>query len=92
MDDKKSDYTYGERSIYYFGTGNDPFVLRTENTKNGPLGKQDTKENLAWDNKDVLRIEVVVPNAPLSSYMSFNVTDEFGVTHTCTDIKYTLAG
>ena len=92
MDDKKSDYTYGERSIYYFGTGNDPFVLRTENTKNGPLGKQDIKENLAWDNKNVLRIEVVVPNAPLSSYMSFNVTDEFGVTHTCTDIKYTLAG
>lgn len=92
MDDKKSDYTYGERSIYYFGTGNDPFVLKTENTKNGPLGKQDTKENLVWDNKNVLRIEVVVPNAPLSSYMDFNVTDELGVSHTCTDIKYSPTG
>jgi hypothetical protein len=39
MDDKKSDYTYGERSIYHYGTDNDPFVLRTENTKNGPNGK-----------------------------------------------------
>jgi hypothetical protein len=35
MDDKKSDYIYGERSIYSFGDNTDPFVLRTENTKNG---------------------------------------------------------
>jgi hypothetical protein len=39
MDDKKSDYLYGERSIYHYGSDNDPFVLKTENTKNGPNGK-----------------------------------------------------
>lgn len=90
MDDKKSDYLYGERSIYHFGGANcnDPFVLKTENTKNGPLGKQDTKENRVWNNKDVLRIEVVLPNTTLSSYMNFDVTDSNGDVHSCTDIKY----
>lgn len=88
MDDKKSDYTYGERSIYYFGTGNDPFVLRTENTKNGPNGKQDTAENCVWDNGNVVRIEIVLPNTRLSSYMDFNVTDTDNSIHPCTDIKY----
>lgn len=88
MDDKKSDHIYGERSIYHFGTDNDPFVLRTENTKNGPNGKQDTSDHCVWDNKDVLRIEVVLPNTRLSSYMDFNVTDTNGSTHACTDIKY----
>lgn len=92
MDDKKSDYTYGERSIYYFGSGNDPFVLKTENTKNGPLGKQDTKENRVWDNKNVLRIEVVLPNTTLTSYMDFNVTDTNGITHACSDVKYDEKG
>ena len=92
MDDKKSDYTYGERSIYYFGTGNDPFVLRTENTKNGPNGKQDTSEHCVWDNKDVLRIEIVLPNTRLSSYMDFEVTDTDGSKHSCTDIKYDESG
>lgn len=91
MDDKKSDYTYGERSIYHFGTDNDPFVLKTENTKNGPLGKQDTAANRVWDNANVLRIEVVLPNTTLSSYMNFNVTDGTG-THSCTDIKYDSKG
>lgn len=92
MDDKKSDYTYGERSIYYFGSGNDPFVLKTENTKNGPLGKQDIKENRVWDNKNVLQIEVVLPNTTLTSYMDFNVTDTGGNTHSCSDIKYDERG
>jgi hypothetical protein len=92
MDDKKSDYTYGERSIYYFGSGNDPFVLKTENTKNGPLGKQDTAANRVWDNKDVLRIEVVLPNTTLTSYMDFAVTDTNGTVHDCTDIKYKQNG
>ena len=92
MDDKKSDYTYGERSIYHFGNDNDPFVLRTENTKNGPNGKQDTSDHCVWDNKDVLRIEVVLPNTRLSSYMDFNVTDTQGNTHLCTDIKYDEKG
>lgn len=87
MDDKKSDHIYGERSIYHYGTDNDPFVLRTENTKNGPNGKQDTSANCVWDNKDVLRIEVVLPNTRLTSYMDFNVTDTGGNSHPCTDIK-----
>lgn len=91
MDDKKSDHVYGERSIYYFGSGNtagnDPFVLKTENTKNGPKGKQDTAANRVWDNDNVLRIEVILPNTTLTSYMNFNVTDPTG-THLCTDIKY----
>lgn len=91
MDDKKSDYIYGERSIYHFGTGNDPFVLKTENTKNGANGKQDTDANCVWDNKNVLRIEIVLPNTTLSSYMDFNITDSAG-THACTDIKYNEAG
>ena len=92
MDDKKSDYTYGERSIYHFGNDNDPFVLRTENTKNGPNGKQDTSDHCVWDNKNVLRIEVVLPNTRLSSYMDFNVTDTQGNAHLCTDIKYDEKG
>lgn len=91
MDDKKSDYTYGERSIYYFGNGSDPFVLKTENTKNGVNGKQDTAANRVWDNKDVLRIEVVLPNTTLTSYMNFSVVDG-GTTHSCTDIKYDSKG
>lgn len=92
MDDKKSDYTYGERSIYHFGNGNDPFVLKTENTKNGPLGKQDTDANRVWDNNNVLRIEVVLPNTTLTSYMDFDVTDTNGAVHACTDVKYKANG
>ena len=92
MDDKKSDHVYGERSIYHYGSDNDPFVLRTENTKNGPNGKQDTSDHCVWDNKDVLRIEVVLPNTRLSSYMDFKVTDTDGSSHDCTDIKYDAKG
>ena len=92
MDDKKSDHIYGERSIYYFGNGNDPFVLKTENTKNGPNGKQDTSDHCVWDNNKVLRIEVVLPNTRLSSYMDFNITDTDGSQHSCTDIKYDESG
>jgi len=104
MDDKKSDYTYGERSIYFFGNGTDPFVLKTENTKSGANGKQDTKENCVWDNKNVLQIEVVLPNQKLTSYMDFNVpasvtkdengeiVDSSGSSVPCTDIKYDVKG
>ena len=73
MDDKKSDFLYGERSIYAFGNYDDPFVMKTENTKNGPNGKQDTKENRVWDNSNVLRIEVVLLNNELTSFMDYNV-------------------
>ena len=61
MDDKKSDYTYGERSIY--AVPSDPFCL-TQSHKD-----EDTKDNRVWSNSDVLRIEIVGSNVPLSSYM-----------------------
>lgn len=68
MEDKKSDFNYGERSIYNIAT--DPFCL-TELHKN-----DDTSANLGWDNKDVLRIEVVGSNTTYTSYMSHdNFTD-----------------
>jgi hypothetical protein len=64
MDDKKSDFTYGERSIYK-ADPNDPFCLKTINKD------KDTNENLIWDNKDVLRIEVLNVNDLHTSYMAF---------------------
>jgi hypothetical protein len=39
MDDKKSDFVFGERSIYSFGDNTDPFVMNIDNTKNGINGK-----------------------------------------------------
>lgn len=69
MDDKKSDYTYGERSIYYYSDPSDPFVLCRRNipmsNKNPdglrPAGsdKFDNKDNRIWDNSSVVRIEVL---------------------------------
>ena len=67
MDDKKSDYTYGERSIY--AVPSDPFCL-TDTYKS-----EDTKENRVWSNSNVLRIEVVGSNVPFSSYMTDNNFD-----------------
>ena len=61
MDDKKSDYTYGERSIY--AVAKDPFCLTT------PYKSFDTKQNRRWDNSNVLRIEVLSSNTQYSSYM-----------------------
>ena len=62
MDDKKSDYTYGERSIY--AVPSDPFCLTTT------YKNEDTNENRVWSNENVLRIEVVGSNVPFSSYMT----------------------
>jgi len=62
MDDKKSDYNYGERSIYAVPA--DPFCL-TQTHKS-----EDTKENRVWNNNNVLRIEVVGSNVPFTSYMT----------------------
>lgn len=99
MDDKKSDYTFGERSIYSFGNNTDPFVMNVDNTKGGKNGKQDTAANRVWNNKDVLRVEVVLPNYELTSYMDFNVAANYvideqgnvqtssGSTVPCTNIK-----
>ena len=60
MDDKKSDFLYGERSIYKVPA--DPFCLTTTHAKD------DTKANKIWDNGNVLRIEVLESNNRYSSY------------------------
>lgn len=78
MDDKKSDYIYGERSIY--AVPSDPFCL-TNLHKN-----DDTDENCVWDNKNVLRVEVLGSNDPFTSYMTHDnfesvVTIEDETTH-----------
>lgn len=66
MDDKKSDFLYGERSIYKIPA--DPFCLTTTHAND------DTAANKIWDNSNVLRMEVLESNHPFSSYMS---TDGF---------------
>ena len=71
MDDKKSDYCYGERSIYYTEDPSDPFCLKTKNRK------LDSNENKVWDNSKVLQVEVVYPNSPLTSYVSKLVASEY---------------
>jgi hypothetical protein len=64
MDDKKSDFSYGERSIYAIPS--DPFCLTV------PHKDEDTNANKVWDNGKVLRIEVVGSNVPFTSYMTHN--------------------
>lgn len=64
MEDKKSDYSYGERSIY--SVPSDPFCLTNIHKDD------DTKQNRVWNNKNVLRIEVVGSNVPFTSYMTHN--------------------
>lgn len=71
MDDKKSDFVYGERSIYYTDDPTDPFCMKIENKK------KDDKENKVWDNKNVLQIEVVYPNSPLTSYSSKSIASSY---------------
>lgn len=59
MDDKKSDYLYGERSIY--SAPNDPFCFYSKKSQWGggvPL----------WDNKNVIRIEFVDNSHPISTF------------------------
>ena len=82
MDDKKSDFIYGERSIYSFLNNDDPFVMNVDNTKNGvnytinSKGNrkgQDIDANRVWTNKNVLRIEIVLPNTNITSYLGMNV-------------------
>lgn len=81
MDDKKSDFCYGERSIY--AVPSDPFCLTNTHKDD------DTNDNLVWDNGNVLRVEVVGSNVPFSSYMTHNgftniVEIEDEVTHKVT--------
>ena len=62
MEDKSSDYCYGERSIY--NVAKDPFCLTT------PHKNDDSDANKIWDNKNVLRFEVLDINSAYTSYMS----------------------
>lgn len=64
MEDKKSDFNFGERSIYK-ADPTDPFCLKTANKK------ADTAANRVWDNDNVLRIEVLDINDLFTSYMSW---------------------
>lgn len=64
MEDKKSDFNYGERSIYR-ADPSDPFCLKLENKK------ADTAANRIWDNNNVLRIEVLDINDVFTSYMNW---------------------
>lgn len=59
MDDKKSDYVYGERSIY--NKADDPFRLK------GDAPKKEQMECL-WDNKNTLQIEILAVNTPYVNY------------------------
>lgn len=68
MDDKKSDYNYGERSIY--AVPSDPFCLTNTHKDD------DIDTNLVWDNKNVLRVEVVGSNVPFTSYMTHQDFDK----------------
>jgi len=62
MEDKGSDFCYGERSIY--AVAKDPFCLTTTHKND------DTDANKIWDNKNVLRFEVLDINSLFTSYMS----------------------
>ena len=62
MEDKKSDYNYGERSIYNVAT--DPFCLTVTHSKD------DTVKNRIWDNSNVLRIECLSINGNYSSFVT----------------------
>lgn len=63
MEDKKSDYCYGERSIYR-ASSQDPFCMTTTH-KDG-----DVSENRIWDNEHVLRMEVLEINNKYASFIS----------------------
>ena len=68
MDDKKSDFEFGERSIYSHSDKTDPFCLKIANAK------LDKAENMVWDNSNVLRIECVQLDTPVTSFMTTTVT------------------
>ena len=67
MDDKKSDYVYGERSIYR--VSGDPFCLQSRNAE---LSK---KYRRLWNNKYCSRIEVVHMNNAFVGYRSHSNAD-----------------
>lgn len=67
MDDKKSDYIYGERSIYK--VEDDPFCLQKIHANNS------TKDNRIWNNKNVLRIEILSMDNDIVNYAKACPTD-----------------
>lgn len=69
MDDKKSDFCFGERSIYKVQA--DPFCLTVTHKD------EDTKTNRIWNNNNVLRIEVLEINKNYSSYITDQGFDTF---------------
>lgn len=69
MEDKKSDYSYGERSIYKVAA--DPFCLTVIHKD------EDTKNNRIWSNENVLRIEVLNVNDRYSSYETLDGFETF---------------
>ena len=84
MDDKKSDYEYGERSMYTGwkdDDGQDPFVMKRKNipqSEKNPDGmrppgspKYDTKQYRVWDNKHVVRIEFLATDDPEVNFLRF---------------------
>lgn len=68
MDDKKSDFLYGERSIY--AVPSDPFCLTNTHKDD------DTSANKVWNNNNVLRVEVLGSNVPFTSYMTHDDFDK----------------
>lgn len=74
MDDKKSDYTYGQRSIYKVdnmqsGTNNanDPFCVKRD-PKTGESIWDEKNGTKIWDNDKVLRIECLSVNSTLADF------------------------
>ena len=74
MDDKKSDYTYGQRSIYkiddrQFGTNNasDPFCVKRDPKTGESIWNEDNGTKI-WNNNNVLRIECLSINSTLSDF------------------------
>ena len=78
MDDKKSDYTYGQRSIYKVdntqsGTNNanDPFCIKRD-PKTGDSIWDEKSGTKIWDNDKVLRIECLSVNSTLADFRGVN--------------------
>ena len=79
MDDKKSDFVYGQRSIYYAkdtSTGannaNDPFCVKlNQSTGNALWDEKASTTKKIWDNENVLRIEVLSASSTLADYRGY---------------------
>jgi len=72
MDDKKSDYTFGQRSIYKVeksGTdnANDPFCVKSD-PKTGESIWNEKNGTKIWNNDKVLRIECLSVNSTLADF------------------------